>query len=153
LKSHAAPSHVGVACSGTGHESQRPPHELTLVSGRHCPLHSCVPAAHMFMQGCDVGMHAPAHSCLPSPQSPPQLWPSHVAVPPAGAGHASQDAPQWAGDLLSTHWPPHRWKPLLHVRLQTCAAVHVPRPLGGSPQSADVQQPPMGTHVTSGQAL
>jgi hypothetical protein len=37
--------------------------------------------------------------------------------------------------------------------LQVCAAVHVPMPFGGSPQSAEVQQPPVGTHVTSGQAL
>jgi hypothetical protein len=48
----------------------------------------------MFMHGCDVGMHAPAHSCLPSPQSPPQLCPSHVAVPPVGEGQASHDVPQ-----------------------------------------------------------
>ena len=61
--------------------------------------------------------------------------------------------PQLAGDLLSTHCPPQTWKLPLHVRLQTCVAVQVPVPFAGVPQSALVQQPPMGTQVASGQAL
>ena len=34
-----------------------------------------------------------------------------------------------------------------------CAAEQVPMPFGGAPQSADVQHPPTGTHVASGQGL
>jgi hypothetical protein len=153
LKSHVWPSQVAAPLSGTGQALQLVPHELTLVLARHCPLQSWVAAGHMFMQGWLVGMHAPAHSCWPPGHAPPQLWPSQVALPPIGAEHASQDLPQWAGSLSSTHWPPHRWKPVWHARLQTCPAEQVPMPFAGVPQSADVQQPPMGTHVASGQAL
>ena len=107
VKSHAVPLHVGAPLVGTGQGSQLGPHELTLVLARHWPLQSCVPAAHWFMHFCDVEMQVPAQRCLPSGHTPPQVWPSQVAVPPAGAAHAEQDVPQWVGIVLSTHWPSH----------------------------------------------
>jgi hypothetical protein len=153
VKSQAVPLHVGAPWSGTEQGSQLVPHEFGLLLDRHWPLQSCVPMGHMFMQGCVVGVHAPAHSRWPIWQSPPQVCPSQVDVPPWGGVHASQDMPQWAGSLLSTHCPPQRWKPFLHARPQLWPAVQDARPLAGVPQSAAVQQPPMGTHVASGQAL
>jgi hypothetical protein len=48
-------------------------------------------------------MHTPAQSFWPSAQAPPQVVPSHVAVPPAGATQAEQEPPQLCGDLSLRH--------------------------------------------------
>jgi len=37
--------------------------------------------------------------------------------------------------------------------MHTCAAAQVAIAFAGGAQSADVQQPPVGTHVASGQSL
>ncbi len=54
--------HVGAPFAGTGQGAQLAPHELTLVLLRHWPPQSCVPGAHMFMQGCVEGWQDPAQS-------------------------------------------------------------------------------------------
>jgi hypothetical protein len=41
----------------------------------------------------------------------------------------------------------------VHDSMQTCAAVQVASEFAGGVHSADVQQPPRGTHVASGHAL
>jgi len=153
VKSQVAPLHVAAPLSGTGQGSQLAPQELTLVFERHWPPQACVVAGQVIMHVWVDGMQAPAHSCRPMSQAPPQIWPSHVAVPPVGGVQGAHDMPQLAGDLLSTHWPLQTWKPPSHVRLHACAAVQVPVPFAGAPQSALVQQPPVGTQVASGQAL
>jgi hypothetical protein len=112
----APPSHVGAPLAGTGQGAQLAPQELTLLSFKHCPLQSCVPGAHWFMQGSVDGMQAPAQRNWSAGHLPPHLSPSQVAVPPAGAAQAEQEVPQFAGSLLSTHCPPHRWKPLAQER-------------------------------------
>jgi hypothetical protein len=48
--------------SGAGQGSHLDPQEFTLVSLRHWPPQACVPAAHMFMHVCVVGIHTPAQS-------------------------------------------------------------------------------------------
>ena len=40
---------------------------------------------------------------------------THVAVPPAGAGHGEHDAPHDAGSVLLTHLPAHAWNCTLHA--------------------------------------
>jgi len=153
VKSQTVPLHVAAPLSGTGQGSQLAPHELTLVFVRHWPPQACVVAGQVVTHDCVGETQAPAHSCWPMSQAPPQLWPSHVAAPPAGGVQGAHDMPQLAGSLLSTHRPLQTWKPPLHVRLHVCVAVQVPVPFAGVPQSALVQQPPMGTQVASGQAL
>jgi hypothetical protein len=153
VKSQAVPLHVAAPLSGTGQGSQLAPQELTLVFDRHWPLQACVVAGQVVTQRWVEEMQVPAHSWSVAEQAPPQLWPSHVAVPPVGGVHGAHDMPQLAGNLLSTHRPSQTWKPPLHVRPQVWPAVHVPSPFGGVPQSVAVQQPPMGTQVASGQAL
>jgi hypothetical protein len=107
VKSHDVPLQRGAPLAGSGQGSQPAPQELMLALARHWPLQSCVPAGHWFRHFWEVEMQAPAHSCSLSGHRPPQVWPSHVAVPPVGAAHVEQDVPQWAGIMLSTHWPLH----------------------------------------------
>jgi hypothetical protein len=53
-------------------------------------------------------MQVPAQSFWPSGQAPPQVVPSQVAVPPAGAMHAEHEPPQLIGDVSSRHAAPQR---------------------------------------------
>jgi hypothetical protein len=61
-------------------------------------------------------MHTPAHSLWPAGHVPPQVLPSHVAVPPSGAGQGSQDVPQVATSALSTQSSSQAWKPSAQVK-------------------------------------
>src|SRR3954468_4169484 len=49
---------------------------------------------------------------VPPPQVNPQLDPSHVGVPPAGAEHGSHRVPHVAGDVLSTQPAAHMCLPV-----------------------------------------
>ena len=80
-----------------------------------------VPVPHTPLQAIAFAMHAPLQTLLPVGHAGRQARPSHVTVPPpVGAWQAVHDVlsfgPQVAMALLSTHLPPHTWKPLLHMR-------------------------------------
>jgi hypothetical protein len=62
-----------------------------------------------------VATHTAPHGSNPVLQEKPQLVPSQVAAPFAGAvGHAVHAVPQLATLLLLAHTPVHRWNPALH---------------------------------------
>jgi hypothetical protein len=144
---HAPFEQVGVALATDGHAVQLVPHELTLVFDRHRPAQSCVPAAHVPMQDAPFAMHAFAHTFWFDGQLAPQAAPSHVAVPPAGAGQAVHDVPHEAGDLSSTQRPLHAWKPAAHVKPHRWLPLQVAVPFATAGQSAAAQQldPPRQT--------
>jgi hypothetical protein len=138
---HAPFAHVAVALGTVGHAVQLvAPHEFTLVFDRHRPAQSCVPAGHVPMHDAPPGMHAFAHTFCPGGQLAPHDAPSHVAVPPAGAGQAVHDVPHDAGDLSSTQRPLQAWKPAAHVKPHRWLALHVAVPLATAGQSAATQQ-------------
>ena len=107
---------------GVGHEMQLAVQKLVLVSDWQIPLQLCVPDEHMPMHAFAVGMQAPAHSLVVPVHAGTHASPSQVTEPPLGAVHAEQDVrslgPHAVIDLLSTHLPPHRWKPILHCTAQ-----------------------------------
>jgi hypothetical protein len=70
------------------------------------------------MHDAPAGMQEFAQRVWPLGHAPPQVDPSHVAVPPAGAEHAEHEVPQDAGEALSTQASSHAWKPMAHVKLQ-----------------------------------
>jgi hypothetical protein len=47
-----------------------------------------------------------------------QVVPLHVATPLGSPGHGVHEAPQVAGELLSSQAPAQSWKPALQVKLQ-----------------------------------
>ena len=49
-------------------------------------------------------------------QLTPQLLPSQVATPLAGAGQAVQEVPQLLVLVFVRHAVPHKWEPELHVK-------------------------------------
>jgi hypothetical protein len=153
LNAQLAPSHVAAPLSGAGQGAHRVPHDITLASVRHCPPQSCVPDGHCPMQTWSAGMHAFAQSRWPVGHAAPHVVPSHVAVPPVGAGQGSQDAPQCSMAAPSTHTPPHAWKRVVHASWHARAGEQVAIPFGGVPQSCEVQQPPSGAQVPSGHDL
>jgi len=94
-----------------GHAAQDVvPHELGLLFARHWPLQLCVPAGQTPMQAWPVRMQSPAQIFWSPGHCAPQLVPSHVARPPAGAGHGVHaEVPQDAAELLSAHTPLQPW--------------------------------------------
>jgi hypothetical protein len=109
----------GVQAAPDGHATQLPLPSQTLLP----PPQAC-PAGALPVSVQVVPPEAP-HASVPvlQPLGPrhadpspahvtPQLTPSHVADPPAGAGHGVQDEPQVAGDVLLTHTPLHSWVPI-----------------------------------------
>jgi hypothetical protein len=63
-------------------------------------------------------MHEPPQALNPELHMKPQLTPLHVGEELAGAVHAEHDEPQLATLVLSTHAPPHSWKPALQSKSQ-----------------------------------
>lgn len=115
VKSHFVPSHVACAApTGSGHEPHAAPHELVLVFERHSPEQSWLPAGQVPSQAALLAMHAPAHSFCPDGQVPPHLPETHVAVPPAGATHGSQDWPQLFALVSLAQSLPHKCEPAAH---------------------------------------
>ncbi len=51
----------------------------------------------------------PAHSFMSDGQTPPQVIPSQVAVPPVGTGQAMQLEPHELTAVLLTHELPQAW--------------------------------------------
>ena len=70
------------------------------------------------MQDWAWGIQLPAHSLVPVGQLPPQEAPSHVAVPPAGMGHGTQELPQLAVLILEAQAVPQAWVPAPQVNPQ-----------------------------------
>jgi hypothetical protein len=86
----------------------RIPHEFVLVLSTQMLLQLCV-AAGQAPQAWLEGMQAPLQRLCPMGHVPPQVVPSHVALPPVMLGHAKQDdAPQEPTSVLLTHFVPHR---------------------------------------------
>lgn len=106
------------------------------------PEQLCVLAGHIPLQAIVGAIQAPLHSLL-LPQSGTQASPSQVTVPPVpvGAWQAVHEVlsvgPQVATALLSTHLPPHTWKPLLHFKPQA-PWTHAGAPLGSVGQLVHV---------------
>lgn len=76
--------------------------------------------------------------------------PSHVAVPPVGAVHASHDPPQWAGELLSTHEPEQLCCAVGHIAppvppITPPVPVTAPRPPIAPPLAAIALVPPLAS--------
>ena len=112
MKSHAtgAPSQVAIEFSGGMQAVHIVPHEFVLVSSTHRPLQLCVPDGQVLLHAIAFGIQAPAQSFIPVGQLPPQLVPSHVAVPPVGATQAVQDdKPQFDVSMSETHCPLQLW--------------------------------------------
>ena len=105
VKPHVVPSQVAVPCVGIGQGEQDVPQLLGLAFGWHVPEQSCVPVPQTPEHEAAWAMHWPAHNLKPVGHDPPQLVPSHVAVPPMGTGQATQAMPQLATSVLLTHWP------------------------------------------------
>jgi len=89
---HAIPQapavHVALPLVGTGQAVHSVPHEFTLVSDKHAPLHRWKPALH----------------------TKPHAVPSQVTVEFAGGSpHGVHDAPHVAGSVFSAHDEPHAW--------------------------------------------
>jgi hypothetical protein len=92
------------------------PHDPMLVLDRQTPLQRCVPEVQVPLHGLVAGMHAPRHSWLPPGQAGTHAVPSQLTVPPVGPWQGVHDVvPQLATAVLSTHWPPQGWKPLLQL--------------------------------------
>jgi hypothetical protein len=109
-KRQLAPSQVATALLGGLQGVQALPHELRSVLDTQLPPQLCVPAVvHVPVQGEVAGVHFPAHSWVPAGHSPPHLLPSHVALPPSGAGQGVHEAPQLAGSSLLRQASPQRW--------------------------------------------
>lgn len=113
------------------------------------PLQLCVPAGQVPLHALAFGMHAPAHSLLPVGQAGTHARPSQVTdPPPVGAWQAVHDVlslgPQVATALLSTHLPPHTWKPLLHIRPHA-PATHAADPFGSVGQITHAGPHPIGS--------
>ena len=103
LKSQEVPSQVAVAFAGGAQGVQRLPQLATSVLETQFPLQSCLPLAHMALQGWAVAMQTPAQSLVSEGHCVPHLIPSQVALPPVGAGQGeAQAVPQFMRDLLST---------------------------------------------------
>jgi hypothetical protein len=100
---------VGAPSVTAGHAVQLAPHEFTLVSERHRPPQSCVPAAQTPMHACPSGMQTLAQSFLPVGQLAPHVVPLHVAAPPVGGEHAVQEVPQLAVEVSLAHMPLQAW--------------------------------------------
>lgn len=84
-------------------------------------------------------MHVPAHRVWPGGHVPPQVLPSHVAVPPTGVGQGSQDVPQVATSASSTQSSPQAWEPSAQVKPH-CVPSQVAVPWSGTGHS--VQEVP-----------
>ena len=61
-------------------------------------------------------MQVPAHRVWPAGHVPPQVLPSHVAVPPTGVGHGVQDVLQVATSALLAQIASQAWKPSVQVK-------------------------------------
>ena len=84
------------------------PQLLRLMFDAHRPPQSCVPTAQKAVQAAVASMHVPAQSFSFVGQLPPQVVPSHVAIPPEGATQAEQEAPQLCVDMSSAQTAPQR---------------------------------------------
>jgi hypothetical protein len=98
------PSQLAVPFVGVAHAVHAlGPQLLVLVFDEHRPLQSCVVTAQNDVHSVAWEMQVPAQSFWPSGQAPPQVVPSQVAAPPAGATQAEHEAPQLCGDVSSRH--------------------------------------------------
>jgi hypothetical protein len=75
---------------------QPDPQKLTSFWETQVPLQSLRPAGQP-PQTRLLGMHSPAQTLVPSGHSALHFVPSHVALPPVGTGHATQEDPQLSG--------------------------------------------------------
>jgi hypothetical protein len=80
-------------------------------------------------------MQAPAHSFWPLGHWPPHTFPSQVAVPLVGTGHAVHADPHELVDWSLTQLVPQAWYPVLQVKPH-CVPSHVAVPSAGAGQGA-----------------
>lgn len=134
--------------AGVAHEVHVAPQKLVLVSDWQMPLQLCVPVGQTPLHAFAVGMQAPAHSLVVLVQAGTQANPSQVTLPPVGAWHGVHDVksfgPHVATALFITHFPPHRWKPVLHCTAQT-PLTQAARPLGSVAQLTQLVPHPVGS--------
>lgn len=142
---------------GVGQEMQVGPQKLVLVSDWQIPLQLCVAGAVQTpLQALPLGMQAPAHSLAPG-QAGTQASPSQLTVPPpVGAWHGEHEVesfgPQVATALLSTHLPPHTWKPVLHFTAQL-PLTQVAVPLASGGQVMQLAPQPVGSSSAAQRVL
>ena len=130
----------------TASDTQMPPSWWKPASqavSTHAPaVHVPVPLGNAFVQSSGgephaslvSGAHAPASSWKPALQAMPQLAPSHVAEPFAGAAQGVHEAPQLCTLVSCAQAPPHRCAPLSH-EVSThvpLAELHAPVPPGNA---------------------
>jgi hypothetical protein len=80
--------------------------------------------------------HAPSQSSNPWSQAMPQLAPSQVAAPFAGAGHGVHAVPQCAGSASLTHASAHPWNPSAQTTAHAPASQTAVALAGGAGQAA-----------------
>lgn len=132
---------------GAGHDTQLAPQKVVLVSGWQMPLQLCVPVG-QGPHGVFVGIHAPAHTFVPLGHAGWHARPSQVAVPPIGTSQGIQEVlsfgPHVATALLSTHLPPHWWKPALHMTAHA-PLTQTALPLGSVRHTRQLVPQPVGS--------
>jgi hypothetical protein len=94
-----------------------------------CPDGHVVPQAPQFEASLASSTHAPPHTVAPLGHACPQAPPTHVALPPVGAGHGEHDDPHDVTAVSETQLLPQRCVPLP----QTSAA-----PVSATPESLTV---------------
>lgn len=105
---HVPEEHDAVEFAGTGQVVQLVPHAVTSVSALQTPPQLCEPEEHWPLQAAFSAMHTPKHAFCPVGHVGWQTVPSHFALPPVGAWHGEQAAPQWSAELLLTQASPQR---------------------------------------------
>ncbi|MEO7035372.1 MAG: hypothetical protein ABI548_15715 [Polyangiaceae bacterium] len=132
-------AHEASEFAGTGHEVHKFPQDVRAVFNPHRPEQLCEPLGQTPVQAALLAMQAPAHALCPEGQLAPQDFPSQLALPPTGAGHGVQPAPQWSAELFATHALSHWCVSLGHWQAWL---TQLP-PVG---QSAEVQQAVLEMH-------
>jgi hypothetical protein len=109
----------------------------------------CIPVGQTPLQALALGIQMPAHSLVGAGQAGMHANPSQVTLPPpVGTWQAVHDVrsfgPQVATARLSTHLPPQRWKPVLHLTAQA-PLTQAAAPLGSVGQLAQLVPQPVGS--------